>query len=110
MLTRRNFFAGACCLFHAGPTLAASPGRVGPKFICTASDDPLTPDDDPPTASSADPVETSPESRTVVIDGWESRIIEEKYRMRRATLHRPERWLPEHGSTPDTGVITLNVH
>src|SRR4051812_3624914 len=98
MLTRRNFFAGACCLFHAGPTLAASRGRGGPKFICTASDD------DPPTASSANPVGTSPESRTVVVDGREVR------RYRRATQYGPERWLPQHGSTPDTGVITLNVH
>jgi serralysin len=110
MLTRRNFFAGACCLFHAGPALAASRGRDGPKFICTASDDPPTPDDDPPTASSANPVETSPEPRTAVIEGREVRVVVEKYRMVRATLHRPERWLPEHGSTPDTDVITLNVH
>ncbi len=111
MLTRRNFFAGACCcLVHAGPALAASRGRGGPKFICTASDDPPTADDDPPKDSSANPVETTPESRTVMIDGREVRIVVEKHRMMRATLYRPERWLPEHGSTPDTGVITLNVH
>ena len=46
----------------------------------------------------------------MVIDGREVRIVVEKYRMVRATLYGPERWLPEHGSTPDTGVITLNVH
>lgn len=28
----------------------------------------------------------------------------------RSTMYPPERWLPAHGSTPGTGVVTLNVH
>jgi hypothetical protein len=27
-----------------------------------------------------------------------------------STMYGPDRWLPEHGSTPQTDVITLNVH
>jgi hypothetical protein len=100
MLSRREFVAGACCLFHAGPAIAKSPGRT--KFICTAADE------NPPAAESDPPAEPESEPTTRMIDGKEIKII--RHPMMRATLYGPEHWRPEHGSTPGTGVITLNVH
>jgi len=108
MLNRRGFLVGACCLFHAGPALAAPRDRA--KFICTASEDPLMPDDGPAPTPAESVTNSKPELRTVVVDGREYQVTESRYPNVRATLHGPERWLPEHGSTPNTGVITLNVH
>jgi hypothetical protein len=95
MLNRREFFAGACCLLHAGPAFAQTrrKPRRAPKFICAA-----TPPDYAPASE--------PEPQEEVLDG-KGRPFP---RLFGSTMSRGERWLPEDGSTPQTGVITLNVH
>ena len=101
MLSRRDLFAGLCCLLPTGPALAA--GRRRPKFICTAVDqDPIVPErlaaTRPPAVRGGTP-------------GSGPRVVFDRPAiMAQATMHPPERWLPAHGSTPGTGVVTLNVH
>ncbi len=80
MISRRSFFAGACCVLHGSPAFALAPQR----YIC------------------ATPDVTSLSHGTV-------RAPSGRFPMVGATLDPSQLWRNQDGATPNSGKITLDI-